>query len=159
MRVTRIAACLALVLALTSCTRSFPVTAGFRDGKIIFLSEDNEVTFSPWCWNDFKVFDDTGRVVWGFDGYEAFKDAKVCGPNFPLFYGKEPKGAEVTHGAEPLKLGHVYVLYGNAGGVSDGAFMIYSAGHQLIIRNEPLDSPHVRAIFDARHQLERAVTE
>lgn len=122
------------------------------DDVLTFVSheEESEVTSAPWCWHYFTIIDDEGKETWAFDAYEAYKDAKRCGPNFPLRYGKAPQGAKTETAALPIERGRLYVITGGAGGHLEGAFYTYRAGNRIVVENVDPQSAQVRDI-EERH--------
>ena len=140
----RISAAALALLFLSSCSRVFLVTAVFVDGRLTFVSDDNEVTHSPWCWHSFALIDVSGEPVWEFDASGAYLDADRCGPNFPLAYGRAPDRAEVLVGPARLEPGRLYFIAGSAAGLLEGAFVLQRRGDQVSIRNVDPRSPQAR---------------
>lgn len=61
-RLLRIAAALAALLALASCSRAYLVRAAFIDGATGFVSDRAEGGGEPWCLSSFAVVDQSGRT-------------------------------------------------------------------------------------------------
>lgn len=143
----RIAAAALALLALTSCSRIFLVTAVFVDGALTFVSEDDERTHTPWCWHDFTVIRDDGEPVWAFEvPFEAYRDDIDCGPNFPIVYGRGPPRAETHIGHRPLEPGRLYVITGNSGGMLEGAFTLTRSAGRVWIDNLDPNSAAARDV-------------
>lgn len=145
---------------LGSCSKIFEVDAIFINGKLAFVGDDNEKTFSPWCLNNFTVSDQDGEKMWEIDTCETFRNAKECGPNLPIFYGEGPKGAKIIVPAKPLIPGRIYVIDGLGGGLYEGVFQ-YIVQRVTKVENLDRDDPKARAIithmFDARRERDQAI--
>jgi hypothetical protein len=109
-------------LAVFGCSKIYPLEAVFIDGRLAFTSDHRGPESAPYCLAWVTVAEESGRIVWSFDAYEAYKDAEHCGPNFPLIYGHAPKGAKTEVSAQRLVSGRRYFVSVSAGNSYEGAF-------------------------------------
>jgi hypothetical protein len=109
-------------LLLAACSYDYRVEAVFIDGHVTFIQRQDEKTFAPWCLMNFKVSDVDGTPMWEIDAYDAYREARTCGPFFPMRYGQAPAGAKIVVSARPLVVGRTYVVTGNGRGSLTGVF-------------------------------------
>lgn len=109
-------------LALTSCSYTIEVRAGFENGKLVFTGDDTSVRTSG-CLSEFAIVGEDGVDAWRFEvPLEALRAKTRCGPNLPITYGMAPRDAKVVTSPRPLEHGKLYFITGYAWGSYEGAF-------------------------------------
>lgn len=110
-------------LSLGSCSRLIEIRAAFQDGGLVFIGDDDDETFYPWCLSHFAIVEADGRDAWRFELSLSKLEVKTrCGPNLPIKYGVSPPDAKVISPPRPLEHGKLYFITGNGGGAYEGAF-------------------------------------
>ncbi len=72
--------------------------AVFIGGSLAFVEEEGGDPHG--CWEEAAVIDESGRPAWRFSA----EGTGECGPLFPLFYGRAPRGIAGLREAAPAKL-------------------------------------------------------
>lgn len=149
-RSLRIAAGLAALLALGSCSYSYLVRAVFIEGALAFVGGDPG-RGAP-CLSEFVLLDDRGRSVWHL-AWPADRGADPC-RDFPLVYGRTPAGARAAVAAKPIAQGRLYVVYSDDG--LEGAFRHLVEGRTRRLVNSDPHEPEARWALDRHHALQQA---
>lgn len=153
-RPLRIAAAVALLLALASCVRSVPVRAFFLDGRLAFAAAGLPGG-EPRCFSEFFIADESGRSAWELAGPEEPGGAGCR--DFPVVYGRAPAGARTVAPAAALVPGRVYAIGGWAGDPLEGAFRYLEQGAARRIENVDPRASEVAQALARRRELQDAL--
>lgn len=125
---------------LAACSYKYSVEAIFIDGELAFVNENT----SPYCLISFKFSNSMGAAMWEFDAEDGNRNAIKCSPQFPLSYGRAPKGAVTIIPARPLRSGELYTISGSDGTTLEGSFR-YQIRRVTTIENLDMQRADVKA--------------
>ncbi len=105
------------LLPMAGCSNAYPLDVVFIGRNVAFAAKKH----SPRCLFYVKVASGSGEVMWQFNGPLQSPD---CKSDFPLIYGKVPRGAQSPFPAKPIQPNVEYFVEATDGDWYLGSFRI-----------------------------------